>query len=226
MVALKLVIFDVDGTLIDSQAHILASMDAAFAAQGLPSPTRAATLSIVGLSLPMAMRRLAPEHEDRIDALVAAYKAAFASTRASGAEVAQSPLFPGAHEVLDDLAAQDELFLAIATGKSRRGLDHLFDLHGFGPLFHSVQCADDHPSKPHPSMVEACLRDTGVDPERAVIVGDTSFDIEMGRAAGIHAIGVGWGYHPSDDLLSAGASSVVSDFWALTGALQEIWGQE
>jgi len=224
MAALKLVIFDVDGTLIDSQAHILASMRAAFEASDLPVPSRADTLSIVGLSLPVAMARLAPEWPEKVEGLVAAYKAAFAELRQTGDGKALSPLFPGAREVLDGLAAQDEVLLAIATGKSRRGLEHLFDLHGFRPLFQSVQCADDHPSKPHPSMVEACLRETGVDAAQSVIVGDTSFDIEMGRAAGIHCIGVDWGYHPVADLEAAGARRVLHAFAELPGALQEIWG--
>ena len=136
-----------------------------------------------------------------------------------------SPLFPGADAVLRDLAAQDETLLAIATGKSRRGLEHVFDIHGFRSMFHSVQCADDHPSKPHPSMVEACLRDTGVEPEHAVIIGDTSFDIEMGRAAGIHAVAVDWGYHPGESLLALGAAELLTRFDELPRALDRIWGQ-
>jgi phosphoglycolate phosphatase len=224
MTPLRLVIFDVDGTLIDSQAHIAASMDAAFRANGLVPPTRAATLSIVGLSLPVAMAALAPDRPDLHGALVAAYKDAFAALRHSGDGAALSPLFPGARAALDLLAAQDHVLLAIATGKSRRGLDHVFDLHGFRRLFQSVQCADDHPSKPHPSMVDRCLRDTGVDAADAVIVGDTSFDIDMGRAAGIHAIGVSWGYHPVDALTASGAGAIVDDFAALPAALDRIWG--
>lgn len=222
---LKLVIFDVDGTLIDSQAHILASMQAAFGACDLPAPTRGETLAIVGLSLPVAMARLAPERPDKTDALVLAYKSAFASLRQAGDGAAASPLYPGALEALQRLAARDEMFLAIATGKSRRGLDHVLSLHDIAPLFHSLQCADDHPSKPHPSMVERCLQDTGVAPEHAVIVGDTVFDVEMGRAAGIQAIGVDWGYHPSADLHAAGAARVLSRFDDLDTALSEMWGQ-
>jgi phosphoglycolate phosphatase len=199
-------------------------MGRAFTSQGLPPPGRAETLSIVGLSLPVAMARLAPDRPDLTDALVAEYKAAFAALRGADDPIALSPLYPGARAALEGLAAQDEVFLGIATGKSRRGLDHVFDLHGFETLFHALHCADDHPSKPHPSMVEACLRDTGVEAAQAVIIGDTVFDMEMGQAAGIRCIGVDWGYHPASDLMACGADRVLSHFDELPGALSEIWG--
>lgn len=221
-----LVIFDVDGTLIDSQASILASMKSAFTGLDLPVPTREETLSVVGLSLPVVMARLAPEQDAATQArLVEGYKAGFNALRHSGGGDAISPLYPQALEVLEKLAARDEIFLGIATGKSRRGLDHLFDLHGFGPIFHTVQVADDHPSKPHPSMVETCLKQTGVAAQRAVIVGDTTYDIEMGRAAGIHALGVNWGYHSAEMLMAAGARQVLPDFGALPDQLDEIWSE-
>ncbi len=224
MTDLKLVIFDVDGTLIDSQAHIIASMNGAFDQVGLPRPSREATLSIVGLSLPVAMHRLAPDHAALNEDLVAAYKASFAGLRQAGDGVALSPFFPGAAEVLEALGQQDETLLAIATGKSRRGLEHIFETHGIRRLFQSVQCADDHPSKPHPSMIEACLDETGVAPANAVILGDTTYDIEMGCAAGIHAIGVSWGYHPVDALHTAGARQVIDDFAVLPAELNRMWG--
>jgi phosphoglycolate phosphatase len=219
---LRLVIFDVDGTLIDSQAHIIAAMEAAFAANVLPPPGRTDTLAIVGLSLPVAMARLAPAHPDHHAPLVDAYKDAFAALRRSPDGAALSPLFPGARATLEALAAEDDTLLAIATGKSRRGMEHIFDLHDLRHLFQSVQVADDHPSKPHPSMVAACLSDTGVAPARTVILGDTSFDIDMGRAAGIHALGVTWGYHPPEALTRAGAADLLHSFDALPAALDRI----
>jgi phosphoglycolate phosphatase len=221
MTEFRLVIFDVDGTLVDSQAHIVAAMTEAFTANGLTPPDRAQTLSIVGLSLPVAMARLAPDHADWIDPLVASYKQAFATLRGADA-AALSPLFPGARDALDRLAAEDHTLLAIATGKSRRGLHHILDLHDLHGRFQSVQVADDHPSKPHPSMIAACLSETGVAAARAVILGDTTFDIEMARAAGIAAIGVDWGYHPVGALTAAGAFEILHSFDALHPALGRV----
>jgi phosphoglycolate phosphatase len=221
MTDLRLVIFDVDGTLVDSQAHIVAAMDAAFTANGLTPPDRARTLSIVGLSLPVAMVRLAPDNPDLTDALVEAYKHAFATLRIENG-AALSPLFPGARAALDALRAEDHTLLAIATGKSRRGLLHILDLHDLHRHFQSVQVADDHPSKPHPSMIEACLSDTGVAPDRAVIIGDTPYDIDMARAAGIASLGVSWGYHAPDALIAAGAQDILHSFDALPAALHRI----
>jgi phosphoglycolate phosphatase len=221
--SLRLVIFDVDGTLVDSQAHIMASMEGAFAAHGLAVPGRSEVLSIVGLSLPQAFARLVPERADLWDGLTEAYKDTFAELRMSGDAAALSPLFPGADAVLSTLAARDDLLLGIATGKSKRGLDHLIELHGWERVFQTVQVADFHPSKPHPAMVEACLAETGVEPGAAVMVGDTSFDIEMARAARVAALGVDWGYHPAEDLTRAGAARVLAAFADLPDAMEEVW---
>ncbi|WP_420395975.1 HAD-IA family hydrolase [Nioella sp.] len=221
---LKLVIFDVDGTLIDSQAHIVGAMTAAFEGVGLTPPMREETLSIVGLSLPVAIDRLMPEADAALQsALVEGYKGGFMRMRVEGG-AALSPFYPGAREALDRLAARDDLLLGIATGKSRRGMDHLMEIHGLRRLFQTVQVADDHPSKPNPSMIQACLSETGVDTTHAVILGDTVFDMEMGRNAGIPAIGVEWGYHPAENLVTAGAMKVLTHFDQLDNALNEIWG--
>jgi len=221
--ALKLAIFDVDGTLIDSQAHILAAMQGGFQAAGLPVPDRDTTLSIVGLSLPVAIARLVPGADaPTLAAIVNGYRTSFATLRARDG-AALSPLYPGMRAVLDTLAARDDLVLGVATGKSRRGMAHLCQLHGFGPLFQTVQVADDHPSKPHPSMIEACLRETGVEAEHAVILGDTSFDMEMGRAAGVRRIGVNWGYHDRTALIAAGAEAVAEQAGDLPGLIDGIW---
>lgn len=216
----RLVIFDVDGTLVDSQDHIHAAMTAAFDAEGLLVPPRAEVLSIVGLSLPEAVARLVPElANNRRDRIVAAYKASFAPLRGE----ARAPLYPGARAALLALQARGDVALGIATGKSRRGLDHLLAAHDLAGLFVTMQVADDHPSKPHPSMVKAALDEAGIAAADAVMVGDTTFDMAMARAAGVEALGVGWGYHPPADLARAGAREVVNAYDALLPALGRIW---
>ncbi|MBF9028826.1 HAD-IA family hydrolase [Rhodobacterales bacterium HKCCE3408] len=219
----RLVIFDVDGTLIDSQAHIAAAMETAFSAHGMPTPPREDILAVVGLALPMGMRLLAPDASEETHAgLTAAYRDSFGALRAKG-EATLSPLYPGARAAIETLAARDDTLLGIATGKSRRGMAHMFDAHGLGPMFATVQTGDDHPSKPHPAMIEACLSETGIEAADAVIVGDTTFDMEMGAAAGIAALGVSWGYHPEDTLLAAGARAILRDFAELAPALDTLW---
>lgn len=220
---MRLVIFDVDGTLVDSQADILASMRTTFEEQGLAVPSAQAIKGIVGLSLPVAMAQLAPEAgETAREALVAGYKRSYQALRlANGAE--GSPLYPGARAALERLGEDLFVQLAVATGKSRRGLDGLIAAHGLEGVFASTQVADDHPSKPNPSMVLTCLRETGVAPCDAVMVGDTEFDMEMGRAAGVKTLGVSWGYHPRERL--AAADAVIDGFDALDAALAKLWGQ-
>jgi len=221
---LKLVIFDVDGTLIDSQAVILAAMARAFAAAGHPVPSRDAALGIVGLSLPEAMAALLPDADASAQAaLVEHYKQAFTAHRAEGGPDAHPPFYPGAREGIDRLDAAGYL-LGIATGKARRGLDHMLDGHGLRPRFVATQTADDAPSKPHPAMVLNCLALTGADPADAVVVGDTEYDMTMARAAGAKAIGVGWGYHDRARLRRGGAQVIVPGFDALDDAVGEMVG--
>ncbi len=220
---LRLILFDVDGTLVDSQGDIVASMAAAFDAVGLPVPDRDAVLGIVGLSLPVAMARLAPGAGVDVQArMVEAYKDSYADLRAAKG-AGSSPLYPGALEALEALGGRDTYLLGLATGKSRRGLDALFDSHGLRGRFVTEQVADHHPSKPHPSMVLTAMAETGVGPRDTVVIGDTVFDMEMARAAGAHGIGVGWGYHPVQQL-EQHAARVIDAFEALPDALEDIWG--
>lgn len=216
---LRLVIFDVDGTLVDSQGDILAAMAAAFAAAGLEVPSRREVLGIVGLSLDVAIPRLAPEADH--PKMVQAYKDAYAALRIKTGAAQSSPLYPGAHEALMRLNARPDVVLGIATGKSKRGLDKLIEGHSLEGIFVTQQVADFHPSKPHPSMIHQAMRDTGVDADQSVMIGDTSFDMEMAAAAGVYGLGVNWGYHPVSALTAA--REILTDFSALDAALDSLW---
>ncbi|WP_458791769.1 HAD-IA family hydrolase [Yoonia sp. MH D7] len=217
---LRLVIFDVDGTLVDSQAEIMAAMTQAFASEGMPMLARPEVLSIVGLSLTEAFVILCPEAEQaQRTRMVQAYKDAFNDLRGAAGEAELSPMFAGAKQALQDLHTQDEVLLAVATGKSKRGLDKMIERHGLEGLFISQQVADFHPSKPHPAMVLAALAETGVSAHRAVMVGDTTYDMDMGRAGGVGTIGVSWGYH---DAVTLNADILIDRFAGLPDAIDQL----
>lgn len=206
MTLVKLAVFDCDGTLVDGQASICAAMERAFAGLGLPPPERSQVLRIVGLNLLPAMRQLLPDHDDTAHAAaVTAYQCAFRAARAAG-EVSE-PLFPGMAALLERLRGAGWL-LGVATGKSARGLDHCLTTHGLTDAFSTLQTADHHPGKPHPAMLEAALAQVMARPQDAVMIGDTSYDMAMARAAGVRALGVAWGYHDADELHEAGAEAV------------------
>ena len=152
------------------------------------------------------MTALFPEEPaDKHRVLAEDYKRAFMALRSAG-EV-EEPLFEGVLELLDALEA-DGWLLAVATGKSDRGLRHCLEQHEIHSRFVSLQTADRHPSKPHPSMVEQAIADAGASPQSTIVVGDTSFDMAMAVFAGAAAIGAGWGYHETDELIEAGAVAV------------------
>lgn len=202
----RLIVFDCDGTLVDSQAAICAAMAAGFACADLPPPDRNAVRRIVGLSLPQALLHLAPDAGEavRLRALEG-YKASFRTARSRGA--LKEPLYPGMEALLRRLAERGRA-LGVATGKSDPGLQACLTRHGVRDLFVTLQTADRHPSKPHPAMLEAALFEAGAPPGAAVMVGDTVFDIAMARAAGVRAVGVAWGYHDPAELIAAGACGV------------------
>jgi phosphoglycolate phosphatase len=219
----RLVVFDVDGTLVDSQHVILDAMGAAFDALDHPVPGREAVLGVVGLSLPQAMAALAPHlGAGDVQRLADQYRDHFLAQRAEARPEAEAPLYPGAVAALDRLAARPELLLGIATGKARRGLDHVLAVHRLEGRFVTAQTADLHPSKPHPSMLLAALAETGCPADRAVMVGDTEYDVAMGRAAGFATVAVAWGYHPRERLSAAGADVIIDDFAALDAALDRL----
>lgn len=220
-----LVIFDCDGTLVDSQETILHGLEVGFAAVSLPMPDRRTALSIVGLSLEQAFAKLTgPENEHLAGVMADAYRACKIARRAAGLD--HDPLYPGTREMLDRLGALDHVLLGVATGKARRGVDHMVEAHGLQNRFVTVQTADTSPSKPHPDMLFRALTETGADKARTVMIGDTAYDMEMARAAGTHAIGVSWGYHDPEMLTAAGAHAVISHFDELDAALSRLPGFE
>ncbi|HJP69896.1 MAG TPA: HAD hydrolase-like protein [Sphingomicrobium sp.] len=206
--ASRLAIFDCDGTLVDSGATIYAALTKSMEANGYAVPPPKVSRRVIGLSLVEAMAALLPDASSEEHVRLAEdYKRAFMDLR-KAAEV-EEPLFDGVLELLDALET-DSWLLADATGKSDRGLRHCLEQHNIHARFVSLQTADRHPSKPHPSMVEQAIADAGAEPSTTMLVGDTSFDMAMAVAAGVAAIGAGWGYHEVDELIAAGALAVAA----------------
>jgi len=165
----RLAIFDCDGTLVDSGANICLAMEACFSRFDLAPPPRARTRRVVGLSLLEAMQVMHPQGEPDIHiAMAEHYKQAFHAMRGRG--LVEEPLYEGIVDLIDGLEAEGWL-LGVATGKSDRGLRLCLDHHGLHPRFVTLQTADRHPSKPHPSMIEQALADAGAAPERSIIEG-------------------------------------------------------
>jgi phosphoglycolate phosphatase len=202
----RLAIFDCDGTLVDSGANICLAMEECFARAELPAPARERTRAVVGLSLVEAMRAMLPEAEAHVHvALAEDYKHAFQRLRGRG--LVEEPLYEGIAELIDALD-RGEWLLGVATGKSDRGLSLCLEHHGLTGRFVTLQTADRHPSKPHPSMIETAMAEAGAAPETTLMIGDTSYDMAMAKSAGVLAIGVNWGYHRREELLAAGADYI------------------
>lgn len=218
----RLAVFDCDGTLVDGQADVCWAMERAFTRAGLDAPDVSAVRRIVGLSLPAAVRSLAPDlADDRIIAVTEFYRSSYRARREEG--LLDEPLYDGIADLLRDLHGAGWQ-LAVATGKSDRGLAACLATHGIADLFVSLQTADRHPSKPHPAMLEAALFEAGAQPEQAVMIGDTSFDMLMARHARVAAIGVSWGYHSVAELRASGARHVAEDAAMLAAVLTETLG--
>ena len=216
----RLAVFDCDGTLIDSQVNILRAMRQTFERHDLLVPADHDVRRVVGLSLVETMRVLVPEAEPALHAALAQdYKQAFWRLRADKA-LDPEPLYDGIADLLDSLRDNGWL-LGVATGKSDRGLALALEHHGLADHFITLQTADRHPSKPHPSMLWTALADAGAQPHQACIIGDTVFDMAMGAKAGVRAIGVDWGYHDAAELVDAGAIGVALDAAELQGLIDE-----
>lgn len=219
----RFIVFDVDGTLVDSQHTVVHCMGLAFTEQGLPDPGAAAIRATIGLKLEVAINSLLPEPDEaRAWQLVEGYRRAFFALLDQPDY--EEPLFPGTLELL---AALDhpEIFLGIATGKNRRGLRRVLERHALHDRFHNLKTADDGPGKPHPPLLEAAMGEVGAEPAQTVMIGDTTYDMEMARAAGCAAVGVSWGNHPAEHLLDAGAHCVIDHFSGLKQELVRMSGE-
>jgi phosphoglycolate phosphatase len=217
----RLIVFDVDGTLVDSKAGILAAMTRTFAELGLPAPDPMATRRVVGLSLHEAIGRLLPDDAggDLVERAAETYRHAFAEERRKPDY--QEPLFPDAAETRRALD-HPQVCLGVATGKSRRGLAATLAHHGLDHHFVTLKTADDGPGKPDPHMLRDAMADVGAEPHETVLVGDTVYDMTMARRAGSPALGVAWGNHPPDELHEAGARHILERFVDLPTVLQEL----
>lgn len=216
---MKLIVFDVDGTLVDSVTLIVRTVTDAFTAIDEPVPTETAIRSISGLTLNVAMQVLAPAASpERAGQIVESYRAHYHR----GAGVEAEPLFAGALAALDRLQQRPDTILAVATGKGYRGAVTLLERHAILDRFHSVQTPDHNRGKPDPQMIETAMEKAGASKSETVMIGDTVHDMRMAKAAGVQAIGVAWGYHEITDLLAAGADSIIESFDELDGAIDEL----
>jgi phosphoglycolate phosphatase len=218
---MRLVIFDLDGTLIDSVALIVETVTKSFAAVNQPVPDEKTIRSISGITLRDAMLILAPGADQaRIDVIAAAYRERYHSQ----AGTAREPLFAGALEALDRLQADRETILAVATGKGYRGAVTLLERHGIIGRFNSIQTPDHNRGKPDPQMIDTAMQKAGATHPETVMIGDTVHDMRMAKAARVRAIGVAWGYHDSAELKAEGADIVIDRFDQLDGALDNLLG--
>jgi phosphoglycolate phosphatase len=215
---LRLAVFDLDGTLVDSRANIIRAVEEVARILDVECPHVSVIPKVIGLSLDEALARLFP-HVDlsRHKDLEQEYRKTFTQMRTLPGY--DEPLFPGAAAVIGELLDQGFL-LGIATGKAKRGVTHVLDRHGLHDHFVTIQTVDTSPGKPHPDMVLRAMAETGAEPQHTVMIGDTSFDIEMGRAAKVKAIGVTWGNHPVVELATAGAHRLVDRFDDLAHAVR------
>ncbi|MGW9232938.1 HAD family hydrolase [Pseudorhizobium sp. NPDC055634] len=206
---MKLVLFDCDGTLVDSVSLIHETMRRTFLHFKKPEPKVSDTKAIIGLTLDIAIARmLGRAHSgDEEMAMMAYYKSLFSEVRRD--LDFREPLFPGIRELIDRIGPRDDLLIGAVTGKSRRGLDLIMETHGFERYFAVSRTADDCPSKPHPAMVTECCDETSMVPGVTIVVGDAIYDMQMAKSAGATAIGVSWGYASVEELWNAGADAVV-----------------
>jgi len=210
----SLLVFDWDGTIIDSASTIAECIRLAAADIGLPVPTKEQASHVIGLGLQDALRHAVPSLEpQRVPEFVERYREHFRASEHT------MDLFGGMRELLASL--QKKRILGIATGKSRRGLDRSLEATGLKPYFQASRCADETHPKPHPAMLLELMDELGVAAEGALMIGDTSHDLEMARAAGVDALAVTYGAHAEQTLRSCQPRACVASVAELSRWLSE-----
>ncbi|MBK1656180.1 HAD-IIIA family hydrolase [Allochromatium vinosum] len=206
----ELIVFDWDGTLMDSEARIVTCIQAAFRDLGLPEPVREVARDVIGLGLDEAMERLLPTGEAELRAkVVVQYRRHFL-----GGDQSPSELFPGARETLDWMTEQGYR-LAVATGKSRTGLNKALDETGLHGVFHATRTADETFSKPHPQMLLELMDELGARAGETLMIGDTEYDLQMANNAGVRSLAVCYGVHEPGRLLACEPLACLDSLWAI-----------
>lgn len=210
-----LLVFDWDGTLMDSAATIVFSIQSACRDLALPVPSERAARHVIGLALNEAVAMLLPDlNPADYGRLIERYRYYFMSRDA------QIPLFAGVTETIAALHG-DGFLLAVATGKGRQGLDRVLQHSGLAPYFHSTRCADECFSKPHPAMLNELMEELGVSPAKTLMIGDTSHDLQMALNAGVPSLAAGYGAHPRESLMACAPLAYAEDFAGIRNWLAE-----
>ncbi|MDF1749284.1 MAG: HAD-IA family hydrolase [Alphaproteobacteria bacterium] len=221
----RLIVFDCDGTLVDSGHIIVDTMTLVWQGAGLMPPSADLIRHQIGTSLDHAIMALHPEGDpETLEQLTLACRKAFVSDRAAGKY--EEPLYESCSGVLETLSAVDHYVLGVATGKGRRGLEHTLGRHGIAHHFTVLKTSEDGPGKPNPDILNDAMSEMGVSPWQTVVIGDTIFDVTMAVRAGAQAIGVSWGYHAPEMLRDAGAIAVADHFTELPTLIENLWSNE
>lgn len=219
----RLIVFDCDGTLVDSQHNIVEAMTRAFRRHDLHDPIPEEVRRTVGLSILESVGRLLPDTpHDTLESVGEAYRTASYELRLEPDH--EEPLYPGIGDMIRDLSGSNAI-LAVATGKSQRGLRKTLQNHDLQQYFTILKTADDGPGKPDPTILLDAIAEAGADAGSTVMIGDTEFDIAMARSAKTHAVGVNWGYHEPVELDAAGAHLILEDISELPNYLETLWGK-
>jgi phosphoglycolate phosphatase len=213
-----LVLFDMDGTLLDSGNIIIGAQERTASALGLVHPGREAGFGVVGLSLDLALSQLFGDEVPAAE-MSDVYKRIFNGMR--GTPGFEEPLFEGVPEILTHLSSWQDVKLGIATGKTKRGLDYVVEMYGWHDVFATLQTADNAPSKPDPGMIHQANAETMTAARRTVMIGDSVHDMRMAKAAGAAAIAVSWGFQPAPLLVAAGADMVADTVADLPAMIAE-----